>query len=211
MALLRFQYAEKIDIILSDISLSFIRGESATQSNVAINYANGTGQTIAMGQVIYTAGTIDTPNYLRIVSEDIYSLTGSGSFEVSVTHYPSSTQAAQTVNYTFDGTVANINLDYNSKPVASDVVIAKANREPHVFAPTDFTYSDYDGDVMASIAIYGTVTGYTLDGIPYVAGTWVTVDELLDDKLVYTPLDQDAYYEKDNTYKVQDINGYISA
>lgn len=207
MKLLRFSYAAKKNIVLDNVSALFIRGvQSSTDKSVS--YSNANNQTLTAGQVLYESGISGTENYIKISVKDTVTLASTGTFEITITHFPSGTQDSQSFTYQIDGTNGYVNTSYNSKPVNEDVVIHKLNREPHTFSEADFIYYDYDGDPMDAVAIYGIVDGFEYDGHPYIEGTWISASDL--DKLRYIPIDQDAEYEKDNTYKVKDIHGNIS-
>lgn len=209
MSILQVRIKGKTFIAFGSTSLSFIRSVNETK-DTAITYSNGTGQTMTAGQVLYSQGNEGTPGYLAVKSKEDITLRGSGGVPLTVTSYPSDTQGNKTVSFNFDGSAININLTYNSNPVTVDVIVETDSRVPYVFKAADFTtkYSDYDNDGISEIALFGDVTGFSYNGIPYVAGTYINIANVT--LLVYTPLDQDAPYEKNVTWKAKDVNGNIS-
>lgn len=180
--------------------------------SVAIPYSNGTGQTVLSGDILYLYLTPGFDGYIRIVASSNQTLSGSGFLNVSITHTVSATQANQNINFSFDSSPITIQVSYNSKPIAEDIVRDINNRSFYIFLNTDFTdaYEDFDSDSLSEIAIFGNVTGYELNGSPYIEGEWIPMTTISAGNLQYSALSQDAYYEKDNTWKAKDTNGNIS-
>lgn len=83
----------------------------------------------------------------------------------------------------------------NNPPVITDIVKVLTTREPYRFTVADFEnyFTDIDGDVLDKVVLIGTLTNYTLNGIPYASGTVITRDNITN--LVYTPLAGTEYYE----------------
>lgn len=211
MGILRFRVAEKQEIVFSTAYVEFIRSMTATKL-VDIPYSNGTGQTVVSGDILYLYLTPGVDGYIRIVASSNQTLSGSGLLNVSMTHTVSSTQANQNINFSFDSSPITIQASYNSKPIAEDIIKDVDNRTTYIFLNTDFTdaYEDFDSDSLSEVAVFGIVTGYELNGSPYVEGEWIPMTTISAGNFQYVSLSQDAYYEKDNTWKAKDINGNIS-
>ena len=210
MAYLTFRYGAVIPLVFTAVNSYFIRNTSNTK-DVSIPYTNGNGQVLTAGQVLYTTGTVGTEGYLQVESKINQTLTSSGDLQTVVYHYPISTQANYVLNFNFEGAPISIGMYYNSVPVTGDVIFEKYNRVIHTFAVSDFVFSDYDGDEVTELAIFGDVTGYEYSGTPYVSGTWISMFDINGGILKYNPADQDTYYEKVNQYKVKDSEGNISS
>lgn len=208
--------AAKEFINFSPVTVTLIR-EQSNSVPTTLNYSNGTGQTMTAGQVLYTVGTSGTPGYLQVVVANAVTLNGSGTINIVVNSLPTATQANQTISPTFDQSTITINLVYNSKPVTSDVNISLANRGTHGFTTAEFvaSYTDFDGDGLAEIMATGNVDGYEYDTTgsgnwqPYVAGTWIAVNNIV--RLRYVALNQNAAYTKSNPWYAKDSQGNISS
>lgn len=211
MGILRFRVAMKQEISFSTSYVDFLRN-STTTKNISIPYSNGSGQTLVFGDVLYTYLTPGNDGYIEIKSSSNQTLSGTGLMNVDMTHTVSSTQINQSVNFTYDSSPIIIQVSYNSKPVAEDIIKDINNRSIYTFLNTDFTdnYIDYDSDSLAAIAIFGNVDGYLFNGSPYVEGQWIVMSDVSTGNLQYESLSQDPYYEKDNTWKAKDVNGNIS-
>lgn len=207
MALLRIQVASKEFIEFTPINLNFIREEDVSV-NSSIPYTNGSGQEMLNGDVLYETGTEGVFGFIRVKANGATTLGASGNLPITIEHYPSAIQAANALSFTYDGSTIIINLTYNSRPVAEDVIIPLANRGVKTFSAADFDYSDSDLDPITEIALFGAVDGYEFNGALYIAGTWIPVGDL--NLLTYVALDQDGAYNKDVTWKAKDINGNIS-
>lgn len=83
----------------------------------------------------------------------------------------------------------------NNPPVITDIVKVLNTRAPYTFTVADFEnyFTDMDGDILDKIVLTGSLTNYTLSGIPYTAGTVITRANITN--LVYTPLAGTEYYE----------------
>lgn len=211
MGILRFRIAAKQEIIFSTAYVEFLRS-STTSKNISIPYTNGSGQYLVFGDVLYTYLTPGNDGYIQITSSSNQTLSGSGLLNVEMIHTVSSTQSNQNINFNYDSSPIVIQVSYNSKPIADDIIIDIENRSIYTFLNTDFTdaYEDYDLDSLAAIAIFGDVTGYEFNGSPYIAGQWITMGDVSTGNLQYVSLSQDPYYEKDNIWKAKDVNGNIS-
>lgn len=125
---------------------------------------------------------------------------------------PTTTQATTTEATTLPSTT-EATTQTTTAPLINDIIIERANRGvPYTFSSSDFVnkYSDYDGDPLAEIQLLGDLTGFTFNNNPILTGTWISISNIAGGSLVYTPLDQDAYYEKTINYTAKDINGSIS-
>lgn len=195
-------------IALNRATVSFLRSVDATKS-INIGYSNGTGQQLAAGTILYTLGVVNTLDYIRVVTTTLTTLQGTGTFNVSISTLPNSSQANQSISYNIDGTTGIIDFTYNSAPITDDVLVETDNRTNYVFSSADFLNSitDPDGDTISEVAIFVDVTGIQFDGSPYILGTWIALSDLDQGKLVYIPLDQDAEYQHNAQYKARDING----
>lgn len=211
MGILKIKIAEAKVIVFGSPFIQFLRGITSTNL-VGLNFSNATGQSLALNEILYTYLTPADEGYIEIKSSDNYILTDSGSIDLSVTHKVSSTQVDQNINFSVLGSPVVLQLVYESRPVASDVTIDVSNRTEYIFNLSDFEdhYSDFDNDAMTHVAVYGSTTGYFLNGNPYVAGDWISVNDIDNGLFKYVPLDQNAYYEKDNIWKARDVNGNIS-
>ena len=209
MAIIQFIIKPKPEIIFEDLYATFISGESQDKE-FYLHYSNATNQSFTDGQVLYESGIVDTVGYVSVISKHTGVLSGDGSFLVSITVYPNSTQSANIIPFQIDGSDVNINASYNSKPEVNEITTPIINRTTTALSVSDFNnaYFDFDGNALTSIAIFGDVSGIEYNGIPYVAGTWVEIFNIPEIK--FTPLDQNAYYVKSNTWKAKDSNGNVS-
>lgn len=211
MKQLKIKILAKIFINFQAINITFLRGEQASKE-VSVPYTNGGNFVLSAGQVLYTVGTLNQVGYLEVKVVNNTTLTSSGTLLLNITHYPSVSEANKTITFNINASAVNINFYYNSAPVTNDIIVQTNNRTPYTFTTQDFlaNISDYDNDQIAEISLIGDLTGYTLDNIAVVSGSWISMADIALGKLVYTPLNQDAYYEKDIQYKAKDINGNIS-
>lgn len=100
----------------------------------------------------------------------------------------------------------------NQPPVVSDIVINAINR-----ALTTFTFGmfvthffDIDGDTIATVKAEGDVTGYVLDGVPYVSGTEVTRLQIENGLFKYQAPDTNSVVNSTVVWKARDTAGNIS-
>lgn len=205
-SLLRIKIKGKNFVVFGTANLSFQREISSTKDAV-ISFSNSSGQVLAAGQILYSIGTSGNVGYLSVKSKNNITLTGAGTLTLSVENYPTATQVNNTLSFLYDDSAININLVYNSNPVTADVIVETDNRIPYEFKAADFTgsFSDYDGDAIKEVAIFGSVQDLNYNGSPYVSGTKIPIINI--QNLVYTPLDQDDMYEMDWTWEATDING----
>lgn len=214
MKQLVIQIGSKQRIVFTRSTIQFIRDTNATKY-LDISYTNGTGipaQTFTAGQTLYTEGTQGQVGFLKIQSTSNVVLNGNNTFNITVSHYPSSSQANQTKSFVIDGSNCIIDFTYNSPPVTSDVNVATPNRTPYTFSINDFlsNITDPDGDGIDSIALVGTTTGLQYNGSDYVSDTWIPIADISQGKLIYNPLDQDSNYIFTIDYKAKDVYGNIS-
>lgn len=210
MGILRFRNAGKIEILFSKIYLSFVRNVNEVK-NVQIPYSNGSGQEVLTNEILYSYLNPTDDGYIEIKSLSNQYLQGSGLLELQITHKPSSIQSDQDINFIYDYSSINIQFSYNSKPISTEISFYIDNRSYYTFIVDDFinNYSDYDLDSIKAISITGNVDGYTFNGSPYIEGQWIALDDVATGNLRYKSLDDDAYYEKINTWQASDIyNNY---
>ena len=211
MKQLKIKILAKIFINFQAINITFLR-EQQTSKEVSVPYTNGREFVLSAGQVLYTVGTLNQIGYLEIKVVNNTTLTSSGNLLLSITHYPSVSEANKTVTFNIDSSAVNIGFYYNSAPTTNDIIVQTNNRTPYTFTSQDFlaNISDYDNDQIVEVSLIGDLTGYSLDNNSILSGSWITMADIALGKLKYTPLNQDAYYEKDIQYKAKDINGNIS-
>lgn len=211
MGILRFRVAAKENIEFGGGFVEFLRGSTSSKI-VDIIYGNATGQSVIANQVLYTYLTPSDDGYIEVKASSNQILIGSGVLNLTITHKASATQSDQNIYFNFDSSPISIEISYNSKPVAEDFTVDITNRSVYVFEPTDFTdhYIDFDNDVLSQISISGDITGYEVNSIPYNEGDWISINDINSGLFRYVSLNQDTYYEKDNTWKAKDINGNIS-
>ena len=211
MKQLKIKVLTKIFINFQAINITFLRGEQ-TNKEISLPYTNGGNLVLSAGQVLYSAGTLNQVGYLEIKVVNNTTLTSSGNLLLSITHYPSISEANKTINFNIDRSAVNINFYYNSAPTINDIIVQTNNRTPYTFTSQDFlaNIADYDNDQIVEVSLIGDLTGYSLDNNSILSGSWITMADIALGKLVYTPLNQDAYYEKDIQYKAKDINSNIS-
>ena len=211
MKQLKIKVLAKIFINFQAINITFLRGEQ-TNKEISLPYTNGGNLVLSAGQVLYTVGTLNQVGYLEIKVVNNTTLTSSGNLLLSITHYPSVSEANKTITFNIDGSAVNIGFYYNSAPTINDIIVQTANRTPYIFTSQDFlaNITDYDNDQITEVSLIGDLTGYSLDNNSILSGSWVTMVDIALGKLKYTPLNQDTYYEKDIQYKAKDINGNIS-
>ena len=211
MKQLKIKILAKVFINFQAINTTFLR-EQQTSKEVSVPYTNEGGFVLSAGQVLYSIGTLNQIGYLEVKVVNNTTLTSSGNLLLSITHYPSVSEGNKTVTFNIDGSAVNIAFYYNSAPTINDIIVQTDNRTPYTFTTQDFlaNIADYDNDQIAEISLIGDLTGYTLDNNAVVSNSWISMADIALNKLVYTPLNQDAYYEKDIQYKAKDINGNIS-
>ena len=211
MKQLKIKILAKVFINFQAITTTFLR-EQQSNKEVSVPYTNGGDFVLSAGQVLYSVGTLNQVGYLEIKVVNNTTLTSSGNLLLSITHYPSISEANKTVTFNIDNSAVNIAFYYNSAPTINDIIVQTNNRTPYTFTTQDFlvNITDYDNDQIAEISLIGDLTGYTLDNNAVVSNSWISMTAIALGKLVYTPLNQDTYYEKDIQYKAKDINGNIS-
>ena len=211
MKQLKIKILAKVFINFQAINTTFLRGQQ-TSKEISLPYTSGGGYVLAAGQVLYSIGTLNQIGYLEVKVVNNTTLTSSGNLLLSITHYPSVSEANKTITFNIDGSAVNIGFYYNSAPTTNDIIVQTDNRTPYTFTSQDFlaNITDYDNDQITEVSLIGDLTGYSLDNNSILSGSWVTMADIALGKLVYTPLNQDAYYEKDIQYKAKDINGNIS-
>ena len=211
MKQLKIKILAKIFINFQAINITFLRGEQ-TSKEVSVPYTNGGDFVLSAGQVLYTVGTLNQAGYLEIKVVNNTTLTSSGNLLLSITHYPSVSEANKTITFNIDGSAVNIGFYYNSAPTTNDIIVQTNNRTPYTFTTQDFlsNITDYDNDQIVEVSLIGDLTGYNLNNTVIVSNSWISMTVIALGKLVYTPLNQDTYYEKDIQYKAKDINGNIS-
>ena len=211
MKQLKIKVLAKIFINFQAINITFLRGEQ-TNKEISLPYTNGGNLVLSAGQVLYTVGTLNQVGYLEIKVVNNTTLTSSGNLLLSITHYPSVSEANKTITFNIEGSAVNIGFYYNSAPTINDIIVQTNNRIPYIFTSQDFlaNITDYDNDQITEVSLIGDLTGYSLDNNSILSGSWVTMVDIALGKLKYTPLNQDTYYEKDIQYKAKDINGNIS-
>ena len=211
MKQLKIKVLAKIFINFQAINITFLRGEQ-TNKEISLPYTNGGNLVLSAGQVLYSVGTMNQVGYLVVKVVNNTTLTSSGNLLLSITHYPSVSEANKLITFNINNSGVNINFYYNSAPIINDIIVQTNNRTPYTFTSQDFlaNISDYDNDQIVEVSLIGDLTGYTLDNTAVVSNSWITMADIALGKLVYTSLNQDAYYEKDIQYKAKDINGNIS-
>lgn len=208
--------AEKVLLVFNTPTVNLTREISNTKTS-SITFSNGTGQTIPNGHVFINQGTVGQPGYLRITSTSQVIATGTGTIPIQVASAPTGAQANQTVNYTYDGSVGNINLTYMSIPVVNNDINKNTEYlQPVSFSNSDFTSNsfDFDGDIVearilaeTSAGIASSLTGYKYNNVNY-TGQWISINNL--SGITYTPDNITAGYNKRNKWQVRDSQGNIS-
>ena len=208
---LKIKVLGKTKISFTNATLSFIREEQTTKE-LTISYQNGTGQSLTANQILFTQGTNNQIGFLQIKVLNNSVLNGNGTFTISVTNYPTSSEVNAAKSITIDGSVLNISFYYNSRPVTNDIEIPVFNRTVKVIDATVFlnNFTDYDGDSISEIAFYGDVSNIKVDGVSYVEGTYISLSLFSSNKVTYTPNDTDNPYEVSLTYKIKDTAGNTS-
>ena len=208
---LKIKVLGKTKISFTNATLSFIREEQTTKE-LTISYQNGTGQSLTANQILFTQGTNNQIGFLQIKVLNNSVLNGNGTFTISVTNYPTSSEVNAAKSITIDGSVLSISFYYNSRPVTNDIEISVFNRTVKVIDATVFlnNFTDYDGDSISEIAFYGDVSNIKVDGVSYVEGTYISLSLFSSNKVTYTPNDTDNPYEVSLTYKIKDTAGNTS-
>ena len=211
MRQLKIKILAKVFINFQSINITFLR-EQQSSKEISVPYTNGGNFVLSAGQVLYSVGTLNQVGYLEIKVVNNTTLTSSGNLLLSITHYPSISEANKTITFNIDGSAVNIAFYYNSAPTTNDIIVQTNNRTPYTFTTQDFlsNITDYDNDQIVEVSLIGDLTGYTLNNTVIVSNSWISMTDIALGKLVYTPLNQDTYYEKDIQYKAKDINGNIS-
>ena len=210
---LKIQVGARATITFSSTTVIFLRDINSSKT-ATVNYINGSNQTIQAGQVLYTEGTENTLNYIKITSTNNATLIGSGSLSITIKTYPNSTQVNKTLNLTLVNNPSPlvINLTYNSKPVAADMVLSTPNRTTRIIRPEDIlpNVSDFDGDAITDIMFYGNVSAIRYNGNPYVEGTFIPFIDLSNNLLTVLANDQNEPYDINLQYSVKDAQGNTS-
>ena len=208
---LKIKVLGKTKISFTNATLSFIREEQTTKE-LTISYQNGTGQSLTANQILFTQGTNNQIGFLQIKVLNNSVLNGNGTFTISVTNYPTSSEVNAAKSIIIDGSVLNISFYYNSRPVTNDIEISVLNRTVKVIDATVFlnNFTDYDDDSISEIAFYGDVSNIKVDGVSYVEGTYISLSLFSSNKVTYTPNDTDNPYEVSLTYKIKDTAGNTS-
>lgn len=207
MKQLKLKIGNAIIARFTTITVGFLRGAQSTKL-VSMGYTNGTGQSITAGQVFYTEGIAGSTGYVEIKATSAATLSTNGSIGLTISTIPSTTQADKSLIFSITGREAIVNLDYLSAPVIANIILEVPNRDLYKFKPSDFTasISSFDGTAAKDVNLQGDMTGYLYNGIALPSNTWVSLEDIALEKLTYTPLAQDAAYEKAVDYKVRDIN-----
>ena len=211
MKQLKIKILAKIFINFQGINSTFLRGEQTTKE-INLPYTNGGNFVLSAGQVLYSVGTVNQVGYLVVKVVNNTTLTSSGNLLLSITHYPSVSEANKLITFNINNSGVNINFYYNSAPIINDIIVQTNNRTPYIFTTQDFlsNITDYDNDQIVEVSLIGDLTGYTLNNTAIVSNSWISMTDIALGKLVYTHLNQDTYYEKDIQYKAKDINNNIS-
>lgn len=211
MKQLKIKILAKVFINFQSINITFLR-EQQSSKEISVPYTNGGNFVLSAGQVLYSIGTLNQIGYLEVKVVNNTTLTFSGNLLLSITHYPSVSEANKTVTFNINNSAVNISFYYNSTPIINDIIVQTNNRTPYTFTTQDFlsNITDYDNDQIVEVSLIGDLTGYTLNNTAIVSNSWISMTDIALGKLVYTPLNQDTYYEKNIQYKAKDINGNIS-
>ena len=211
MKQLKIEILAKVFINFQSINITFLRDQQSSKE-ISVPYTNGGNFVLSAGQVLYTVGTLNQIGYLEIKVVNNTTLTSSGNLLLSITHYPSISEANKTITFNINNSAVNIAFYYNSAPTINDIIVQTNNRTPYTFTTQDFlsNITDYDNDQIVEVSLIGDLTGYTLNNTVIVSNSWISMTDIALGKLVYTPLNQDTYYEKNIQYKAKDINGNIS-
>lgn len=211
MKQLKIKILAKVFINFQSINITFLR-EQQSSKEISVPYTNGGNFVLSAGQVLYSIGTLNQIGYLEVKVVNNTTLTSSGNLLLSITHYPSVSEANKTVTFNINNSAVNISFYYNSTPIINDIIVQTNNRTPYTFTTQDFlsNITDYDNDQIVEVSLIGDLTGYTLNNTAIVSNSWISMTDIALGKLVYTPLNQDTYYEKNIQYKAKDINGNIS-
>ena len=211
MKQLKIKVLAKIFINFQAINITFLR-EQQTSKEISVPYTNGGNFVLSAGQVLYSIGTLNQIGYLEVKVVNNTTLTSSGNLLLSITHYPSISEANKTITFNINNSAVNIAFYYNSTPIINDIIVQTNNRTPYTFTTQDFlsNITDYDNDQIVEVSLIGDLTGYTLNNNAIISNSWISMTDIALGKLVYTPLNQDTYYEKEIQYKAKDINGNIS-
>lgn len=211
MGVLKFRVAAKQRILFTPFSIQFVRG-FLSEKNLDIQFSGASGQQLIANEILYTHLTPVDDGYIQIRSANNVTISGSGILSLKMIHKPSTTQSNQLVDFYYDNGAISINVSYNSKPIANDIIRDINNRSNYVFSLTDFTsaYTDFDFDTLKEISIFGNVTGFEYNTAPYNEGEWIPVTNINAGLLQYNALSQDAYYETNNTWKAKDNVDNIS-
>ena len=215
MANININIAAKVFLSFTPVSVELIRNE-ANSLTKTLTYSNGTGQTLALGEVLYTIGTPGSAGYLKVSSIAANTLNGSGNFTIRIDSFPMFNAIDGDVIFQYDGSDIRLIMDYNSRPVSEDINISLVNRGTHVFTTAEFVnaYTDYDSDSLSEIQVNGTTTGYEYDinntntWVAYASGTWIPVNNVT--RLRFKAADQNTAYISTNPYKVKDNFGLVS-
>ena len=196
MKQLKIKILAKVFINFQSINITFLR-EQQSSKEISVPYTNGGNFVLSAGQVLYSIGTLNQIGYLEVKVVNNTTLTSSGNLLLSITHYPSISEANKTITFNINNSAVNIAFYYNSAPTINDIFVQTNNRTPYTFTTQDFlsNITDYDNDQIVEVSLIGDLTGYTLNNNAIVSNSWISMTEIALGKLVYTPLNQDAYYE----------------
>ena len=107
-----------------------------------------------------------------------------------------------------NGYLITYNMTLDTVGEIFDFYIEKDNRINTVFAASDFInhYTDINGDTITHIAFFNDVSRIRYQGLPYVANTWIPIQDLVSNNLLIflaPPIDTEeintlSYRVKDN-------------
>ncbi len=184
----------------SDFNFSDTEGDSLTSVTI-------TGLTLNGGTLTHSAGTVTITNGMTITAVELADLTF-----ISALNDSTNSSFTYTVNDAGTGiTSATMNITVNAAndvPVATGNTVIATEDVPLVIGASDFSFSDTEGDSLASV----TITGLTLNGgtlthsagaVTVTNGMTVTAAELSD--LTFTSALNDST-DSSFTYIVNDAD-----
>ena len=215
MANININIGAKQFLSFTPVSIELIRNETNSITKT-LNYSNGTGQVVTAGQVLYMIGNPSTAGYMKISTTTGHVFGANGSISILIESFPTSTVADGTVVFQFDQSDITLNIDYNSRPEATDLNLTIQNRAIRPFTTAEFVnlYTDYDADSYTELQVNGTTTGYEYDvnntgtWVAYTSGTWVPINNVA--RLRFKAADQNTAYFQTNPYTVKDSFGLVS-
>lgn len=195
------------DTIMKDQTYDSYNGKSMT----IVNYCN---QSFNLPETILFSDNSFDGNFEVKLSE--FSIGANQTLNIPIKYFGTYKGQKQMLSFEIllNNTKAVYNISVNmpkvnNPPILSDMNFELPNRGTKTFIIDDFLdhFTDLDGDTIDVVWITGDVSGYKLEGEPYVAGTEITKSQINSGLLQYISQDTDDYTESVVIWSARDTSG----